>query len=196
MYCFEEQSLYIYMFVRFRWTVYVLNEKSVQHNEVQKCYATFTVICSFFIYSSIALQPLAGTWPFFSFVIFFTVGLLGRTISSSQGRYLHTRQHKYRKMHTQTSMTCVGFEPTNPAFEWAKAVHALDRAAALIGTVICNSKKSYPLRSEYLLVTLIPVLSEIKFLCDLLRWQTERGTYEWRHRRTSLWPSSTFLWQF
>jgi hypothetical protein len=28
----------------------------------------------------------------------------------------------------------VGFEPTIPAFEWAKTVHALDRAATVIGT--------------------------------------------------------------
>jgi hypothetical protein len=41
---------------------------------------------------------LLGLGPFFSFVIFFTqtVGLLGRAISPSQGRYLHTGQHKQR----------------------------------------------------------------------------------------------------
>jgi hypothetical protein len=27
----------------------------------------------------------------------------------------------------------VGFEPTIPVFEWAKTVHALDRAATIIG---------------------------------------------------------------
>jgi hypothetical protein len=30
-------------------------------------------------------------------------------------------------------MPRVGFEPTIPAFEWAKTVHALDRAAIVIG---------------------------------------------------------------
>jgi hypothetical protein len=30
-------------------------------------------------------------------------------------------------------MSSVGFEPTIPAFEWAKSVHALDRAATVIG---------------------------------------------------------------
>jgi hypothetical protein len=29
---------------------------------------------------------------------------------------------------TQTSMPCVGFEPTIPVFEWAETVHALVRA--------------------------------------------------------------------
>jgi hypothetical protein len=36
----------------------------------------------------------------------------------------------------QTSMSCVGFEPTIPAFERAKTVHALDRAPTVIGKVI------------------------------------------------------------
>jgi hypothetical protein len=30
-------------------------------------------------------------------------------------------------------MPCVGFEPTILALEWAKTVHALDRAATVIG---------------------------------------------------------------
>jgi hypothetical protein len=34
---------------------------------------------------------------------------------------------------TQTSMPRVGFEPTIPAFEWAKTVHVLDRAATVFG---------------------------------------------------------------
>jgi hypothetical protein len=51
-----------------------------------------------------------------------SVVLLGRVISPSQGRYL-----------TQTSMPRVGFEPTIPAFERAKTVHALDRAVTVIG---------------------------------------------------------------
>jgi hypothetical protein len=33
----------------------------------------------------------------------------------------------------QTSMFRVGFKPTNPVFERAKTVHALDRAATEIG---------------------------------------------------------------
>jgi hypothetical protein len=44
------------------------------------------------------LHPLLGPAFFLSFVNFFTqtVGLLGRGISPSQGRYLHTGQHKHR----------------------------------------------------------------------------------------------------
>jgi hypothetical protein len=54
-------------------------------------------------------------------------------ISPSQGRYLH-KQNK----HKQTSMLWVGLEPTIPAFEHAKTVHALDRAVTVIGP--CTSK--------------------------------------------------------
>jgi hypothetical protein len=61
----------------------------------------------------------------------------GRGISLSQGRYLHTGQHK----HTQTSMPQVGFEPTIPVFEWAKTVHALDRAATVIGCTVFITNK-------------------------------------------------------
>jgi hypothetical protein len=53
------------------------------------------------IYNSTALVDLDR---FFSFFIYTqTVGHLGREISPSQGRYLHTEQHKQNKR-TQTSM--------------------------------------------------------------------------------------------
>jgi hypothetical protein len=58
-----------------------------------------------------------------------SVGLLGRVINPSQGRYLTQTQNKHR----QTSMPRVGFEPTIPAFERAKTVHALDHTATVIG---------------------------------------------------------------
>jgi hypothetical protein len=35
----------------------------------------------------------------------------------------------------QTSMSEVGFEPTNPVFDWAKTVRSLDRAATAIGRI-------------------------------------------------------------
>jgi hypothetical protein len=45
-----------------------------------------------------ALQPFVGPWPLLQFRNIFTqtVGLLGRVISPSQGRYLHTGQQKHR----------------------------------------------------------------------------------------------------
>jgi hypothetical protein len=49
-------------------------------------------------HSSIAPQPFVGSWTLLQFHTFFmqTVGLLAQDISPSQGRYLHTGQHKHR----------------------------------------------------------------------------------------------------
>jgi hypothetical protein len=73
---------------------------------------------------SMALEPFRP-WPLFQFLNpshTQSVGLLGRGISPSQGRYLHTDIHSSN-----------GIELTNPVFEREKMVHALDRAATVIG---------------------------------------------------------------
>jgi hypothetical protein len=86
---------------------------------------------SFYIYLYIypwLYSPLLDLGRFFNFLFFYTVG---RT--PSQGRYLHTGQHKQTKR-TQISMPQVRFEPMTPVFEWWKyVVHALDRAGTVIG---------------------------------------------------------------
>jgi hypothetical protein len=55
-----------------------------------------------------AVQPFVGRWPLLQFRhLFFaqTVGLLGGVINPSQGRYLHTGQHKHRlNAHTNPSV--------------------------------------------------------------------------------------------
>jgi hypothetical protein len=82
------------------------------------------------------LCSLLGPWSliFFSFMIILqTAELLGRVISSSQGLCLNTGKHKHR-INTctyQTSMQCMRFEPTIPASERAKTVHALDLSATV-----------------------------------------------------------------
>jgi hypothetical protein len=46
-----------------------------------------------------ALHPFVGSWPFFSIYLYLfiqSIELLGWGISQSQGRYLHTEQHKHR----------------------------------------------------------------------------------------------------
>jgi hypothetical protein len=55
-------------------------------------------------------------------------------ISPSQGRYLTQTENKHR----QTYIHRVGFEPTIPAFERAKTVHDLHRAATVIGCLIID----------------------------------------------------------
>jgi hypothetical protein len=48
-------------------------------------------------------------------------------------RPIPTNRTQRQNKRTQTSMPQVGFEPTIPVFEWVKTVHALDRAATVIG---------------------------------------------------------------
>jgi hypothetical protein len=73
---------------------------------------------------STAISWALGPLLFFVFLILCTVGLLGRWINSSQGHCLDTGQYKQNKR-TQTCIPRLGFEPTTPAFERAKTVHAL-----------------------------------------------------------------------
>jgi hypothetical protein len=102
-----------------------------------RCYMTFPSGCLWHVppfstgtnYNSFIHQwlysPLLSPGLFFSFVIDTqTAGLLGRGISSLQGRYLHTEQHKQNKR-TQTFMPRVGSESTTPVFERSKTVHCL-----------------------------------------------------------------------
>jgi hypothetical protein len=80
---------------------------------------------------------------FFNFVMFFTqtVGLLGRLISSSQGRYLHTGQHKHRiKAHTDIHASS-GIRSHDPSL---RASEALDRAATVIGASIFRASLFLP----------------------------------------------------
>jgi hypothetical protein len=92
-----------------------------------------------FSLSLLLLLPLWSIWHpwnalfLFSFLILRgSVGLFGRGINLSQGRYLH-RTTQTQNKRRQVSMPLVGFEPTIPAFERAKIVHVLDRAATVIG---------------------------------------------------------------
>jgi hypothetical protein len=73
------------------------------------------------------------TGRFFSFLIYIqSVGFLGRKISPSQGRYLHTEQHKH--IINVHRYPCLHWDSTTiPVFELAKMVHGLVSAA----TVIC-----------------------------------------------------------
>jgi hypothetical protein len=76
----------------------------------------------------------------FFFDHFTDIGLLGQVISSSEGLYLNTGQHKHSlKPYTyQISMPCLGLEPTIPASERAKTVHASDRSATVAGYKLSN----------------------------------------------------------
>jgi hypothetical protein len=79
-----------------------------------------------------ALQPLVGSWPLFSFLILYTVGRTPWTGDQPVARPLPAhRTAQTQNKRTQTSIPQVGFELTIPVFGQAKT--ALDRAATVIG---------------------------------------------------------------
>jgi hypothetical protein len=84
---------------------------------------------------SMAFPAYSGPRPLIQFRnhISQTVWLLGWVISPPQGRCLNTGQHRINAYTHQTSMPWLGFEPTIPASEQAKSVHALDGATTMTG---------------------------------------------------------------
>jgi hypothetical protein len=82
------------------------------------------------IYGSIAVVGLS------KFIQFFNPYTIGKTAWAGDQPVARplpthiTRQTQNKR--TQTSMPRVGFKPTIPVFEWAKAVNALDTAATVI----------------------------------------------------------------
>jgi hypothetical protein len=62
------------------------------------------------------------------------VGLFGRGISPSQGRCLRHGTTQAQKKCGDTSTPGVKFKPTILVFDRAKTFHALDSAAAVIGS--------------------------------------------------------------
>jgi hypothetical protein len=76
------------------------------------------------------LYILSGPWPLFQFPKLYVDGRAPWMSDQPVARPLPThRTTQTQNKRTQTSMPWVGFEHTIPAFERAKTVHALDRAA-------------------------------------------------------------------
>jgi hypothetical protein len=74
-----------------------------------------------------------GPWPFLQFPNVYTDGRTPLTSDQPVARPLPThRTTQTQNKRTQTSIPSVGFEPTIPAFERRKTVHALDRVATVI----------------------------------------------------------------
>jgi hypothetical protein len=110
-----------------------------------------------------ALQHcLLSLGRFFSFLILYTIGRTPWKGDKPVSRPLPThRITQTQNERIQTSIPCVGFEPTIPVFERAKIVHTLDRAATVIGSQILEflidiskfRKKGNPMLDHNLVVT-------------------------------------------
>jgi hypothetical protein len=94
-------------------------------------------------------SPLLDLGRFFSFLILYKVGsppLVGdQRIAGPLPTHRTTQTQNKR---TQTSMPQVEFEPTIPVFERAKTVHALDRAATVIGDLLHTHPKVKPVNMK------------------------------------------------
>jgi hypothetical protein len=125
-------------------------------------YKRILVETNLFLFTGSTAPLGPGVWFLRFMIILQTLGLLGRVISSSQGRYLNTGQHRHRiNTYThQTSMCSVGFETTIPASKRAKTVHALDRSATVTGA-----------KQVYIILVLSLVSSQSSlFLCLIAVW--------------------------
>jgi hypothetical protein len=88
-------------------------------------------------------SPLLGLGHFFSFLIFYTVVRTPWTGDQPVTRPLPAhRTAQTQNKRTQTSMPQVGLEPTSQVYERAKTVHALDRAATVIGATVTSTSNS------------------------------------------------------
>jgi hypothetical protein len=93
---------------------------------------------------------------FFSFLILYTVGRTPWTEDQPVERPLQThRTTQTQNIRSQTSMPPVESEPTMPVFEWAKTVHALDRAANVIDSVLDNLGTNLLFRLLFFLDTVV-----------------------------------------
>jgi hypothetical protein len=115
---------------------YILNLQNIFRNEIchVQCTTHNTVIpfCRLTVYGSTAL-----CWTLAVFSVswsFYTVGRTPWKGDQPVARPLPAhRTIQTQNKSTQTFMSPVGFEPTIPASKRAKTVHALDRAATVIG---------------------------------------------------------------
>jgi hypothetical protein len=92
-------------------------------------------LSAFSISLSLWLYSPCGPWPLVQFLNPYTVGMTPWTGDQAAARPLPThRKTQTQNNRTQTSMPRVGFKPTILVFERTKTVHALERAATVIGS--------------------------------------------------------------
>jgi hypothetical protein len=125
---------YTYLSLAFRFLLRLFSVLTDANDQFS--WITFKLIIQPIIYLSIYLWLCSpcGPWPRFQLLNLYTVGRTPWTGDQPVTRPLPTHgTTQTQNKRTQTSMPWVGFEPTIPAFERAKAIHALDRAATVIG---------------------------------------------------------------
>jgi hypothetical protein len=74
----------------------------------------------------------------FFLIISQTVGLLGRVIGPSQGRYLNTGQHKHRKTHTYTKHPCPEWNSNPRSRQPSEQRQCMPKTARLPWPAVCT----------------------------------------------------------
>jgi hypothetical protein len=144
------------------------------------------------IYLAMSLQPFVAPWQLCQFL-----DLLHSQYESLDGdqavaRPLPThRTAQTDNKRTQTSMPQVRFEPTITVFDPAKTVHALERAATMIGPQIFSRSVNVLLRINRIRTSSIVRclktaiehnVSETGFV-SIFRWWGERHLFCWFHQK-------------
>jgi hypothetical protein len=130
-----------------------------------------------------ALQPLLGPDLFFSFVIFFTqmVGLHGRGISPSQGRYLHTGQHKHRINAHRDIHALSGIWTHDPSFRAGKDSSCLRPRGHCVqpsNTFTLHSFRSLrPILSALVSLPLRRFLRQFAVVTNCRKWNSMRSCW-------------------
>jgi hypothetical protein len=109
--CYRDNFTFYYFHRHFILTVILLNSKRINLPINGK------LIILFFFTGSTASLPRALASAFSFVIILQTVGLLGRVISSSQGLYLNTGQHKHGiNTYTPNIHVLCGIRTHDPSF--------------------------------------------------------------------------------
>jgi hypothetical protein len=114
--------------------LYTFNYRQIILSLIQDYHSYFRIIIIIIII--MALQPFVGPWSLYQFLDRIHSrydSLDGRSARRKASTYIQNNTNTEETHTIQISMPWVGFEPTIPTFELAKTVHALDRAATVIG---------------------------------------------------------------
>jgi hypothetical protein len=148
-------------------------------------------------------SPLLGLGRFFSFLIFYRVGRTPWKGDQPVTRPLPAhRTAQTQNKSTQTSMPRVGLEPAIPVSERTKTVHAVDRAATVIGSwrSLAENKCTRGKESELHWLTTGPSTSSSPITAAVYSFSAKDHTSH--AERATLWkgspvcPQCSELWRF
>jgi hypothetical protein len=129
------QSIYQFIYLSTYLSIYLFN-LSINLYVYLYIYLIYQSIYQSIYLSIYGSASLVGFGRVFQFLYLNTVGRIPWVgISPSQGRYIYTEQHKHRINAGRHPCLKWDSKSTILAFEWTKRVHALYRAATVIGNI-------------------------------------------------------------